>query len=121
MAELIQIHNPVNVAGKPRVVFIHGLDGDMRGTWMSNSKDEATLWSKWIGEETQCPVWLLGYGAATSRWKADAMALPKLATAVLERLAIEPALMDGPIVLVGHSLGGLVIKTALKQGHGDVM
>lgn len=118
MAELIQIHNPVNTAGKPRIVFIHGLDGDVRSTWMSNSKIDATLWPKWLGEDAQCPVWLLGYGATMSRWKGDSMALPRQATAVLECLATKPVLMDGPLVLVGHSLGGLVIKTILKQGMG---
>lgn len=118
MAELKQVYQPTASAGKPRIVFIHGLAGDMRNTWMSDPKDEATLWPTWLGEETQCPVWLLGYGAAVSRWKSDAMALPRQATAILERLATESALTSGPIVLVGHSLGGLVIKTALKQGFG---
>lgn len=118
MAELIQVHKPVNSAGKPRIVFIHGLDGDRDNTWMSNPKDGKTLWPKWLGEDTQCPVWLLGYGAAMSRWKADAMALPRQASAILERLASEPGLTGGPLVLVGHSLGGLVIKTAVKQGVG---
>ncbi len=118
MVELLQVHKPVNSAGKPSIVFIHGLDGDTRSTWMSDPKDGTTLWPKWLGEDTQCPVWLLGYGAAMSRWKADAMALSRQATAILERLASEPALASGPLVLVGHSLGGLVIKTAVKQGVG---
>ncbi|MFM0453908.1 hypothetical protein PQR21_26280 [Paraburkholderia nemoris] len=118
MAELIQEHNPVDSSGKPRVVFIHGLDGHFRDTWMADSEDDSTLWPKWVGDETGCPVWLLGYGAATSRWKADAMALPRQATAVLERLSTEPAMLEGPLVLIGHSLGGLVIKTMLRQGIG---
>lgn len=118
MAELKKVHDPANAKGKPHIVFIHGLDGEMRNTWMFNAKDDATLWPKWLGTDTQCPVWLLGYGAAMSRWKADAMALPRQATAVLECLATEPELATGPLVLVGHSLGGLVIKTALRQGMG---
>ncbi|WP_155648923.1 esterase/lipase family protein [Burkholderia stagnalis] len=116
MAELIQVHNPVNSSGKPRIVFVHGLDGHFRSTWMANPKDDDTLWPKWVGQATGCPVWLLSYGAATSRWKADAMALPRQATAILERLSIESAMLESPLVLVGHSLGGLIIKTLLRQG-----
>ena len=44
------------------------------------------------------------------------MALPRLATSVVERLSNEPSLSDVPLILIGHSLGGLVIKTALQHG-----
>ncbi|CAH1212086.1 conserved hypothetical protein [Candidatus Nitrotoga sp. BS] len=116
MANLISIHEPLKTTGKPRLVFIHGLDGDIRKTWMADPEDKSTLWPRWVGEDTGCPVWLLGYGAAMTRWKADAMALSRQATAVLERLSNEPKLLGGPLILIGHSLGGLVIKTALQQG-----
>jgi len=116
MADLIQIHNPTDATSKARLVFIHGLDGDIKKTWTTDSSDPTMLWPKWMGEDLNCPVWLLGYGAATTRWKSDSMALPRQATAVLERLSSEPALMDGPLILVGHSLGGLIIKTALQHG-----
>lgn len=116
MAYLNQIHCPVNTAGKPRIVFVHGLGGEMRETWMSDKKNRATLWPKWLGEDTQCPVWLFSYGAAMSRWSSEAMALPKLATLLLESLAVQPKLEATPLVLMGHSLGGLVIKAALSQG-----
>ncbi|WP_143450924.1 esterase/lipase family protein [Janthinobacterium sp. BJB301] len=116
MADLLQIHNPTDATGRARLVFIHGLDGDIKKTWMSDSSDPTKLWPKWIGEDLNCPVWVLGYGAAATRWKSDSMALPRQATAALERLCNEPALMDGPLILVGHSLGGLLIKTALQHG-----
>lgn len=116
MAELVPVYEPVKITAKPRVVFLHGLDGDIRKTWMANPKDEKTLWPRWVGEDTGCPVWLMGYGAAMSRWSGDAMALPRQATAVIERLSSEPRLLEGPVILVGHSLGGLVIKTALQHG-----
>ena len=115
MAELILVHDPVKAIGKPRLVFIHGLDGDIRTTWMANPKDPKTLWPEWVGQETGCPIWLLGYGAAMSGWRADAMALPRQATAILERLSNESRLLGGPLILVGHSLGGLIIKTVIQH------
>lgn len=118
MAELLKVYEPVNPVGRPRLVFIHGLDGDIRSTWSTDATDDTKLWPKWLGEDTQSQVWLLGYGAPISRWKADAMALPRQATSILECLATEPAFAGGPVVLIGHSLGGLVIKTAIKQGIG---
>lgn len=116
MVDLIPVYEPVRATGKPRLVFIHGLDGDIHNTWMADPENKSTLWPRWLGEDTGCPVWLLGYGTAMTRWKADAMALPRQATAVLERLCNEPKLLDGPLILIGHSLGGLVIKTALQHG-----
>lgn len=53
-----------------------------------------------------------------SGWKGDAMALSHQATAVIECLSNEPDLTAGPLVLIGHSLGGLVIKKALQHGMG---
>jgi pimeloyl-ACP methyl ester carboxylesterase len=121
MAELTEVHRPAQATGKPRLVFIHGLDGDYRTTWMAKRKDEGTLWPRWIGEDTGCPVWLLGYDAAMSRWKSDAMAVWHQAGAVLDCLTTKSDLMEGPLVLVGHSLGGLVIKAAIQRGiEGDV-
>lgn len=116
MAELEQIHigNPSD--RKPNIVFLHGLDGHYRKTWMADSQDPSTLWPKWIGEETGCDVSLLRYGAALSRWKADSMALPRQATAVLECLSTSSFLTGRPLILIGHSLGGLIIKAALRQG-----
>lgn len=116
MADLISVHEPVKATGKPRLVFVHGLDGDLRKTWMADPKDESMLWPRWVGEDTGCPVWLLGYGAAMTHWKADAMALPRQATAVIERLSNDTKLFEGPLILIGHSLGGVVIKTALQHG-----
>lgn len=92
------------------------MDGDIRKTWMADPTDESTLWPQWLGEEIGCPVWLLGYSAPMTRWKASAQALPRLATAVIERLSNEPKLLEGPLILIGHSLGGLVIKTVLQHG-----
>lgn len=106
-------------AGKPRIVFIHGPDGHYRHTWMGNRRDENTLWPRWVGADTGCPVWVLGLGGARSRWKSDAMTLPLQAAAIIEGLSVHPDLAQGPLILVGHSLGGLLIKTALHEALSD--
>lgn len=87
---------------------------------MSNKKDHTTLWPQWVGKDCDCSVWVLGYDAALSGWAAGAMPLVRQGTSVLDRLASEPRLQGQSLVLVGHSLGGLVIKSAVVNGmtHG---
>lgn len=46
------------------VIFVHGLGGEARTTWMSNSADPSTLWPVWIGEDVGCNVWVAGYDAS---------------------------------------------------------
>jgi pimeloyl-ACP methyl ester carboxylesterase len=47
------------------------------------------------------------------------MHLTDRATNVLERLLLEPSLQEGPLILIGHSLGGLVIKQLLRTADGQ--
>lgn len=112
MAELTRVHVTESLDAV-HVVFVHGLGGDVRETWMSNPLDHTTLWPKWVGEDAQCDVWLLKYGAALSGWTASAMHLTDLGTAFMSALLYEKALSGRRIILVGHSLGGLVIKAGL--------
>jgi pimeloyl-ACP methyl ester carboxylesterase len=118
MTNLINVYKPVSSAGRPTVVFIHGLEGDIRTTWMANPEVESSLWPVWLGQDTGCPVWLLGYEAATFRSGGYAMAIPTQATAIIEALSVHPEIRQRPLVLVGHSLGGILIKSALQQGIG---
>lgn len=99
------------------VVFLHGLGGDARSTWMHNPKDQTTLWPSWIGEDVGCNVWVAGYGAAISGWTDAAMHLVDLGEALFAALQVEQSLRDRRIVLVGHSLGGLVIKSGMTQAQ----
>lgn len=50
MAELTQIHSTKS-PNAISIVFVHGLGGDARQTWMYTPKDDATLWPKWVGED----------------------------------------------------------------------
>jgi pimeloyl-ACP methyl ester carboxylesterase len=119
MTTLINVYKPAASVGKPCVVFIHGLEGDIRTSWMAKPKVVSTLWPTWLGEDTDCPVWLLGYEAAAFRSSGFAMAVPTQATAILEVLSVHPEIRQHPLVLIGHSLGGILIKSALQQGMGQ--
>jgi len=112
MAELFRIHEAAS-PDAVHVIFIHGLGGHFQGTWMSNTKDHAALWPTWLGKEANCSVWLLSYDAALSGWTGDAMHLTEQGVALMSVLSYEKALQGKRIVLVGHSLGGLVIKAGM--------
>lgn len=99
------------------VIFVHGLGGDARSTWMHNSKDHTTLWPLWIGEEVDCNVWVAGYGAAPSGWTDAAMHLADLGETLFAAVQVEQDLQGCRVVLVGHSLGGLVIKSGMTQAQ----
>lgn len=114
MAELTRIHS-TDSPDAIDVVFVHGLGGDMRATWMRDANDETTLWPAWVGEDANCNVWLLGYGAALSGWMDGAMHLVDLGVDFMSALLYEPELRKRPLLLVGHSLGGLVIKSGIAR------
>lgn len=116
MAMLTQVYE----ASSPdalHVIFVHGLGGDARSTWMHDPKDHTTLWPSWIGEDVGCNVWVAGYGAALSGWTDAAMHLTDLGEGLFAALQVEQGLQGRSIVLVGHSLGGLVIKSGMTQAQ----
>lgn len=113
MAELIVISEG---RGKihSHVIFFHGLNGDPIKTWQS-SANPPECWPKWLAEDIEgLAVWSIGYKAASLRWFGTAMHLPDRAMNVFERILIEPKLKTGEIILIGHSLGGLLIKQLLR-------
>lgn len=96
------------------VIFFHGLAGDPHETWQS-SVNPPVCWPQWLAEDIEgLAVWSVGYEAAISRWRGTAMHLPDRAINVLERILLEPSVKNGEVILIGHSLGGLVIKQLLR-------
>jgi pimeloyl-ACP methyl ester carboxylesterase len=114
MAILTQVHKDLNPEAL-HVIFVHGLGGEARSTWMHNPKDHKTLWPNWIGEDVGCNVWVTGYGAALSGWTDAAMHLTDLGESLFAALQAEPSLLGRRLVLIGHSLGGLIIKSGMTQ------
>ena len=115
MAELRKLHS--GRASQPAIVFVHGLGGDLIDTWRHESRSPDDCWPHWLGHDTGCDVWVLGYDAALSALSEQAMALPDQGDQVADLLATEPGLRAKRLVMIGHSMGGLVVKTLLINGR----
>ena len=116
MSEIIKL---AAWAGKPRatVIFVHGLGGHPYDTWRQDAKAD-TFWPLWLAQDVEgLAVYTLGYAAPMTNWLGTAMALQDRAVNLLEILLGEPGLRQGPIIFIGHSLGGLLIKQILLDLH----
>lgn len=116
MSELIAIAG-VDDEVSSHVIFFHGLGGRPHNTWQSSTEPNV-CWLRWLAEDIEgLAVWTVGYYAAVSRWRGSAMHLTDRATNLLERILVEPRIRTGEITLIGHSLGGLVIKQLLRTAE----
>lgn len=99
-------------------VFFHGLGGDSLKTWQSDKNPNESM-LQWLAKDIKgLAIWTVSYPAATSKWQGPSMHLADRAKNVLDRILIEPGLQTGEIILLGHSLGGLVIKQLLRTAEG---
>jgi tetratricopeptide (TPR) repeat protein len=119
MAQLFKI---ADARGEMRAnaVFFHGLGGDAYTTWQADKEDKATLWPAWLAQDIEgLSVYTVGYEAPVSRWRGSAMHLTDRATNVLGDLLNERGLANGAFLLIGHSLGGLLIKQILRTAQSE--
>ena len=116
---------PIAKARGPKtaaVIFFHGLGGDAHGTWSADPKDKASLWPAWLAQDIEgLSVYSVGYEASVSGWNGSAMELTDRAANVLNLLLVNPDLGAGELILVGHSLGGLVIKQVLRKAADEAV
>ncbi|KAI1258636.1 WD40 repeat-like protein [Xylariaceae sp. FL1019] len=106
---------------EPRVdlVFVHGLQGGSRKTWSFNPSDPSSYWPmEWLPLEPgfrHARIHSFGYDSDWKRPSASTLTIHDFAVALLADLRHAPALKrngNTPIILLAHSMGGLVIKKA---------
>ncbi|MCY2992549.1 MAG: NACHT domain-containing protein, partial [Planctomycetota bacterium] len=136
MSDLYRIPDCENATRTADVLFLHGLGGDAFKTWR-HGKDDSTSWPHWLGAEfSTVGVWSLGYAASptkwmrlvgwlfswfSSRWRdaGHSMSLPDRAGQVLD-LMVQHGFGQRPILLIGHSLGGLLAKEILRTSKDAI-
>lgn len=96
---------------KTHVVFIHGLGGHYKNTWTS-STPEKVFWPSWLCMDIEnIAIWSVGYLNPMSMWgNQRTMHFTDRAKDILHCLNQEALLRNGSVVLIGHSMGGLLIK-----------
>jgi hypothetical protein len=112
------VYDPI--APTADVIFVHGLGGHWKHSWMSDKKDEATFWPKWVSSHIpNAKVWSLEYPSSLTRWgnSGKGMDLPERALQILDYME-SSKFGDRPIVFIAHSLGGLLIKKILHLAKG---
>lgn len=119
---LILLHEPSD----PFIdfIFVHGLGGGSRKTW-SKTRSPAHYWPKaWLPSEPQFKnvrIHAFGYNATWKERHASNLTIHDFGQALLTDIRNSPILgrTDTPVVLVGHSMGGLVIKKMFLLAKQD--
>ena len=107
-------------------VFVHGLRGGSRKTW-SKTDDPAHFWPKeWLPGESSFKnvrISSYGYDSDWSQSKSSNVTIHDFGQALLgdifTTLGAEKHMPETPMVLIGHSMGGIVIKKVLCLARQD--
>ncbi|KAJ2994689.1 hypothetical protein NUW58_g1486 [Xylaria curta] len=106
------------------IVFVHGLGGGSRKTW-SKTESLNQYWPKeWLPKDAafeNVRIQSFGYNSDWAKSKDNCLNLHHFGKALLGHLATSPSILsfNTPIILVGHSMGGLVMKKAYILARQD--
>ena len=119
-----EIHDIGGGSGEERlrVIFFHGLNGDTLSTWACKGATD-TFWPAWLLSDIPgLRASTVEYDASPSRWFSDSpMTVADRATNIASLFASDPSLSKVPLILIGHSLGGILIKAVIRhmKDHED--
>ncbi|MCI0466561.1 MAG: putative lipase [Beijerinckiaceae bacterium] len=103
-------------------VFFHGLGGDAFKTWQArvDGGQDAFFWPRHLHHDIKgLSVYSVSYPAPLTEWGCRSSHFICQAWEILDCLLAKPELRSGPLYLIGHSLGGLVIKHLIRTAEGD--
>ncbi|KAI1462053.1 WD40 repeat-like protein [Annulohypoxylon moriforme] len=113
---------------QPRIelIFVHGLGGGSRKTW-SKSTSLSHYWpQEWLPRDPafkDVRIHSFGYNSDYVKGRDNCLNIHHFGKSFLGEMGTSPHLAnsDTPIVLIGHSMGGLVIKKAYMLAKQDVL
>ncbi|TRX93965.1 hypothetical protein FHL15_005043 [Xylaria flabelliformis] len=117
------LHNPDVKKRTVDILFIHGLGGTSLRTWC-HGRDLENLWPQlWLPHEdgfSTARILTYGYNAHFSKKEQASLAIGDFANDLLFRMKYSEngskKLGQVPIIIVAHSMGGLVFKKAFIHG-----
>lgn len=110
------VANTTNTDRRGDVVFIHGLDGDHKSTWESETAPKFYFPLELSREFEDIGFWSVDYPASSSDWYGSSMPIELRAVGLLDYLRLK-GIGSKPVVFVTHSLGGLVAKQMVTNAH----
>ena len=106
-------------------IFVHGLGGGSRKTW-ALSKEPLHYWpQEWLPRDPpfkNVRIHTFGYASKWAEIKSSALNVHDFAKSLVAAIQDSPHMGAGqrtPLVLIGHSMGGLVIKKAYMIARED--
>jgi pimeloyl-ACP methyl ester carboxylesterase len=106
---------------RANVILFHGLNGDARTSWRAKQKGEIDehFWPAWLAADIEdLSVYSVSYAAPISDFEGRSPHYFSETWEIFDLLLKTPALRTGPLILIGHSLGGLVIKELIRTAEG---
>ena len=98
-------------------IFVHGLGGGSRKTWSLSSSISHYWPQEWLPRDpdfSNVRIQSFGYDSDWMKSKENCLDIHHIGKSLFGEMCISPCLRDSQtsIVLIGHSMGGLVIKKA---------
>lgn len=97
------------------IVFVHGLNGNAESTWTGSGEDRI-FWPRDLlaKDIRQSAIWIYSYNSRIDMSGKSEEPLANVFRRIGNELKLSlQAQTHGPLIWVAHSLGGLLIKTAL--------